>query len=129
MKKDVIKTVDVIKNRDFRSFFQLGYDEGTFDEKWLIESLSDSTIYMAYYTIAHLIKDIPIEKVDDELFDYIFLSKGKKPNIKNIEKLKEEFEYWYPVDFRNSGKDLVQNHLTFFLFNHVVYEYLKLIIY
>jgi len=90
-----------------------------FDEKWLIESLSDSTIYMAYYTIAHLIKDIPIEKVDDELFDYIFLSKGKKPNIKNIEKLKEEFEYWYPVDFRNSGKDLVQNHLTFFLFNHV----------
>jgi leucyl-tRNA synthetase len=25
-----------------------------FDEKWLIESLSDSTIYMAYYTIAHL---------------------------------------------------------------------------
>lgn len=26
------------------------------DEKWLIESLSDSTIYMAYYTIAHLLQ-------------------------------------------------------------------------
>ncbi|MBI4155452.1 leucine--tRNA ligase [Candidatus Woesearchaeota archaeon] len=90
-----------------------------FDEKWLIESLSDSTVYMAYYTIAHLIKDVPIEKVDDELLDYIFLNKGKKPNVKNIDKIKEEFEYWYPVDFRNSGKDLVQNHLTFFLFNHV----------
>lgn len=26
------------------------------DEAWLIESLSDSTIYMAYYTIAHLLQ-------------------------------------------------------------------------
>lgn len=26
------------------------------DEKWLIESLSDSTIYMAYYTIAYLLQ-------------------------------------------------------------------------
>ena len=89
------------------------------DEKWVIESLSDSTIYMAYYTISHLIKEIPIDEIDDRLFDYIFLNKGKKPKIKNIETLKEEFEYWYPVDFRNSGKDLIQNHLTFFIFNHV----------
>lgn len=26
------------------------------DEQWVIESLSDSTIYMAYYTIAHLLQ-------------------------------------------------------------------------
>ena len=26
------------------------------DEHWLIESLSDSTIYMAYYTVAHLLQ-------------------------------------------------------------------------
>ncbi|MEK6812544.1 MAG: class I tRNA ligase family protein, partial [Nanoarchaeota archaeon] len=88
------------------------------DRKWLIESLSDSTIYMAYYTIAHLIKDIPLDTIDDVFFDYLFLDKGKKPAIQNIEKLKEEFSYWYPVDFRNSGKDLIQNHLVFFLFNH-----------
>ncbi|RLI34109.1 leucine--tRNA ligase, partial [Candidatus Bathyarchaeota archaeon] len=30
-----------------------------------------------------------------------------------------EFLYWYPVDLRNSGKDLIQNHLTFFIFHHV----------
>jgi leucyl-tRNA synthetase len=29
-----------------------------------------------------------------------------------------EFEYWYPMDLRVSGKDLVQNHLTFSLYNH-----------
>lgn len=92
------------------------------DNKWLIESLSDSTIYMAYYTIAHLITEVPIDKVNDNLFDYIFLNKGKESdfNIKVIlKKMKEEFNYWYPLDFRNSGKDLVQNHLAFFIFNHV----------
>ena len=88
-----------------------------FDEDWLIESLSDSTIYMAYYTIAHKIKEMKPEELTEEFFDYIFLGKGKgKANWKT---LKEEFEYWYPHDFRNSGKDLIQNHLTFFLFNHV----------
>lgn len=88
-----------------------------FDEKWLIESLSDSTIYMAYYTIVHLIRKLNIKAINDELFDYVFLNRGK--GKKEWRKLKDEFEYWYPLDFRNSGKDLVQNHLTFFLFNHV----------
>lgn len=32
--------------------------------------------------------------------------------------MKREFEYWYPVDLRCSGKDLIQNHLTFFIYNH-----------
>ena len=87
------------------------------DEKWLIESLSDSTIYMAYYTIAHLIRNISLDKIDDDLFDYIFLNKNVKTRI-DAKHLREEFNYWYPVDFRNSGKDLIQNHLAFFIFNH-----------
>jgi leucyl-tRNA synthetase len=89
------------------------------DNKWLIESLSDSTVYMAYYTISHLIKDAPIEAVNDELFEYIFTGKGDKPNVPNIDEMRQSFEYYYPVDFRNSGKDLIQNHLTFYIFNHV----------
>lgn len=40
------------------------------DEQWLIESLSDSTIYNAYYTIAHLIQGGTL--------------KGNKPNKLNI---------------------------------------------
>lgn len=91
------------------------------DEKWVIESLSDSTIYMAYYTIAHKIRKIPLEKVNDAFFDFVLLgkeSKELKVDKKLCESLRKEFEYWYPVDFRNSGKDLIQNHLTFFMFNH-----------
>ena len=32
--------------------------------------------------------------------------------------MRREFSYWYPVDLRVSGKDLIQNHLTYFLYNH-----------
>ncbi|MEM2192520.1 MAG: leucine--tRNA ligase, partial [Candidatus Hadarchaeales archaeon] len=49
--------------------------------EWIIESLSDSTIYMAYYTIAHLIKTIPPEKLTDEIFDYIFYGRGDADKI------------------------------------------------
>lgn len=97
------------------------------DEKWLIESLSDSTIYMAYYTIAHLLCHIPAEKITDDLFDFIFYGEGtstvlaKKYDVSEtlLQKMYQEYIYWYPLDFRNSGKDLVQNHLAFFIFNHV----------
>lgn len=86
------------------------------DEKWVIESLSDSTIYMVYYTISHLIKDYPEGKIGDSFFDYILFGKGK--GDKQMDHMKKEFEYWYPFDVRSSGKDLVQNHLAFSLFNH-----------
>lgn len=96
------------------------------DEKWLIEALSDSTIYMAFYTFYHIVKEIDPEKVTDEVFDYILLGKGDisalaKKGIPEdvLKKAREEFEYWYPFTIRTSGKDLVQNHLTFCIFNHV----------
>ncbi|MDP3765709.1 MAG: leucine--tRNA ligase [Nanoarchaeota archaeon] len=102
------------------------------DDKWVIESLSDSTIQMAYGTISKYLmhsKDygFKIDKLNDEFFDYVFLGKGKIKAVekstgipkKMLEKMRKEFEYWYPFDFRNSAKDLVQNHLSFCLFNHV----------
>src|SRR3989338_10197326 len=88
----------------------------------VIEALSDSTIYMAYYTLAHLIRDENPEDIDDSLFDYVFaLNKDPPKNgkkIRSLEAMKKEFGYWYPMDFRNSGKDLIQNHLTMCIFNH-----------
>lgn len=88
------------------------------DENWLIESLSDSTAYNSYYTISHRIKELPLAEVDDTFFDYVLLGKGE-PKRAYWKELRESFTYWYPVDFRNSGKDLIQNHLAFMLFNHV----------
>jgi leucyl-tRNA synthetase len=87
------------------------------DEHWLIESLSDSTLYNAYYTIVDQLRHYPEDKITDELFDYVFLGKGTAKD-KHWEEMHTAFNYWYPVDFRNSGKDLIQNHLTFMMFTH-----------
>ena len=38
---------------------------------------------------------------------------------KIIEEMRKEFLYWYPVDLRNSAKELLPHHLTFFIFQHV----------
>lgn len=99
------------------------------DPTWLIESLGDSTIYMAYYIISKYIneKKIHVNNLTIEFFDYIFLQKGnineviEKAKIKKeiLTNIKNEFCYWYPVDLRSSGKDLVPNHLLFYLFHHV----------
>ncbi|MGE4374354.1 MAG: leucine--tRNA ligase, partial [Methanoculleus sp.] len=51
------------------------------DPTWIVEPLSDSTIYMAYYTIAHHLKEIPAENLTPEIFDYIFLGEGEPATL------------------------------------------------
>lgn len=104
------------------------------DQSQLVESLSDSTIYPAYYTIAHLLhKDIfgkekgaagvAPEDLTDDIWDWLFCRRQDIPptSIKKetLEMMRREFEYWYPLDVRISGKDLIQNHLTFLVYVHV----------
>ena len=99
------------------------------DNDWIVESLSDSVIYMAYYTISRFVNDgtVSPENLSREFFDYILLDKGDIVKAANTSKLsediintiKKEFSYFYPVDSRHSGRDLVQNHLSFFVLNHV----------
>ncbi len=87
-----------------------------FDEDWIIESLSDSTIYMAFYTIVHKIKERNIEP-SLEFFDYVFLGKGEpKPGW---EEIRQEFLYWYPNDLRHTAPAHISNHLTFFIMHHI----------
>ncbi len=98
------------------------------DPEWIIESLSDSTIYMAYYTIVNQIKkhDIEPTQLVEEAFDYIFLGIGKAREVADrtgididvLEETRKEFLYFYPLNSRHSGRDLVPNHLTFMIFNH-----------
>jgi leucyl-tRNA synthetase len=108
------------------------------DPQFLVESLSDSTIYMAYYTIAHYLhKDIfgktpglagvKPEQMKDEVWDYVFARRDLSDEIlkesgiskEALASMRREFEYWYPLDLRVSGKDLIPNHLTFFLYIHL----------
>ena len=99
------------------------------DPEWLVETLSDSTIYMAFYTLMRAIREHSIrpEQLTDEVFDYVFLGRGDPGEVAArsgldravLEEMRQEFLYWYPVDLRNSAKELVPNHLTFFIFHHV----------
>ncbi len=99
------------------------------DKEWLIESLSDSTIYMAYYILSKFINEgtLKSENITPEFLDYVLLGVGdpkevaekSKLDVTTVERIRSDFEYWYPVDLRSSGKDLVANHLLFFLFHHV----------
>ncbi|HJJ90737.1 MAG TPA: leucine--tRNA ligase [Methanocorpusculum sp.] len=92
------------------------------DPKWLFEPLSDSTIYMSYYTIAHKLLKIDPEKLTPAVFDYIFLGKEVDypfpVDMDTLMELRAEFLYWYPYNYRFSAKDLISNHLTFQLFHH-----------
>ena len=96
------------------------------DKDWIVESLSDSVIYMAYYTISRFVNDgtISAKDMSIEFFDYVFLGIGSADKVAGmtpdtVKMIRKEFLYFYPVDSRHSGRDLVPNHLTFFMLNHV----------
>jgi leucyl-tRNA synthetase len=97
------------------------------DKEWMIESLADSTIYMSYYIIAKYLDKIKAEQLKEDFFNYCLLGEGKPEHaaartgvdIGIINGIRTDFLYWYPVDMRSSGKDLIPNHLLFFLFHHV----------
>ena len=103
------------------------------DPQFLVESLSDSTIYMSYYTVAHLLHEdkfgekpgpagITAEQMTDAMWEYVlcdgpFPADAGVPEEKAAQ-LKYSFQYFYPLDIRSSGKDLIPNHLTFWIYVH-----------
>ncbi|HLD48745.1 MAG TPA: leucine--tRNA ligase, partial [archaeon] len=122
-----LNTIDWLKDKACARKSGLG-TKMPWDREWIIETLSDSTIYMAYYTIAKTIneKKINAKNLTDDVFNFVFLGKGNinkiakaaKLNRKIIMEMKKEFDYFYPVDMRNSGKDNLHNHLIFYIFHH-----------
>lgn len=105
------------------------------DPQYLVESLSDSTIYMAYYTVVHLLQGgdmygkqtgglpaVDPAALTDAVWDAIFLGEATPVDCgvpaETMAQAQREFNFWYPFDLRVSGKDLIQNHLTFCLYNH-----------
>lgn len=106
------------------------------DKKYLVESLSDSTIYQAYYTVCHFLHsdiygkvpgllNIKPEQMTDDVWDFIFCRteesdlKDNDIPLAKLQKMRREFEYFYPLDESISGKDLIPNHLTFYIYTNV----------
>jgi len=128
LRLEFINVVDWLKEKACARRSGLG-TKLPWDPDWIIESLSDSTIYMAYYIIAKYVNihNLDPNRLNDEFFDYVFLGIGDVDSIARevgvdsnlIKDIRNEFLYYYPLDSRHSGRDLVWNHLTYFIFNHV----------
>lgn len=99
-----------------------------YDKDWIIEPLSDSTIYQMLYMIMHIIRkyDIKPEKLTFKFFDYVYLNQGTKEEVLGendineefLTQAKEEIEYWNNVDFRYVGMPHMSNHLNFLIYHY-----------
>ena len=96
------------------------------DPSVMVESLSDSTIYQAYYSFAHLLhKDmfgkepgalgVKPDQLTDDAWDYVFALRDRSDVPEStipketLQTMRRHFDYWYPLDMRTSGKDLIQS--------------------
>ncbi|UCD14705.1 MAG: leucine--tRNA ligase [Thermoplasmatales archaeon] len=91
-----------------------------FKKDWIIEPISDSTLYPAYYIISNYVNQgkIATEEMTDEFFDYVFLGIGT-PKNKIWRDIKSDFDYWYPVDINLGGKEHKTVHFPVYVMNHV----------
>ncbi len=94
--------------------------EFPFKKDWIVEPISDSTLYPAYYIISKYVNDnrISSEEMNEEFFDYIFLNQGK-PKNSICNDIKSDFDYWYPVDINLGGKEHKTVHFPVFIMNHI----------
>lgn len=99
-----------------------------FDDKWIIEAISDSTLYPVYYLISLYANrgDILPEQMTEEFFDYVILGNGDRCQVSQntgistgiLEQIEQDVRYWYPLDLNLGGKEHMTVHFPAFLFNH-----------
>ncbi|MDG6220997.1 MAG: leucine--tRNA ligase, partial [Candidatus Thermoplasmatota archaeon] len=99
------------------------------DEKWIIEPISDSTLYPIYYLVSKYVNDgeLKEENLTKEFFDYVYLERGSPEEASastGVEKelllrIRRDVEYWYPLDINLGGKEHMTVHFPVFLMNHV----------
>ncbi len=92
-----------------------------FDSKWTVEPISDSTLYPAYYLVSKYVNNGQLTTADltEEFFDYVFLGKGTGKEKEEWKRIKQEFDYFYPLDMNLGGKEHKTVHFPVFLMNHV----------
>lgn len=99
------------------------------DKRWIIEPISDSTLYPIYYIVSMYENQgiIKPEQMTEAFFDHVFLGKGDASSVsestgipvETIEEVRKEVEYWYPLDINLGGKEHMTVHFPVFEMNHV----------
>lgn len=99
-----------------------------FDNNWIIEAISDSTLYPVYYLISLYANNGSLrpEQMTESFFDQVILGEGDPSAVAKetgipldlIEKIRADVSYWYPLDLNLGGKEHMTVHFPAFLFNH-----------
>jgi len=94
--------------------------EFPFKPGWIIEPISDSTFYPAYYIVAPYVNDhrLKTDDLTDAFFDFVFLGEGKA-QTRLWDEVRQDFDYWYPVDINLGGKEHKTVHFPPYVMNHV----------
>lgn len=100
-----------------------------FDPKWIIEAISDSTLYPVYYLVAPYYNSgqLELDSMNEAFFDYVLLGKGDVSEVSSstgvsvelLDRIREDVYYWYPLDINLGGKEHMTVHFPAFLKNHV----------
>ncbi|MBW3012596.1 leucine--tRNA ligase [Candidatus Woesearchaeota archaeon] len=100
-----------------------------FDEKYIIEAISDSTLYPIYYLVSLYVNEgkLKEENLTEEFFDFVYLGKGKIEDVSKkcktdkelLKKIQADVQYWYPLDINLGGKEHQRVHFPPFVMNHV----------
>ncbi len=92
-----------------------------FDKKWTVEPISDSTLYPAYYIVSKFVNNgkVKTEDLTEQFFDYVFLGKATGKEKEEWKEIRQEFDYFYPLDLNLGGKEHKTVHFPVFLMNHV----------
>jgi len=100
-----------------------------FDNSYVIEPISDSTLYPIYYLISLYVNNgvLKTEQLTEEFFDFVFLEKGDITKLSSnigvpidtIDKIRRDVDYWYPLDINLGGQEHQTVHFPTFLMNHV----------
>lgn len=98
------------------------------DPDWVIEPLSDSTLYPMLYLIKHIIarENLKQEQLTQELFDYVYLNQGNPTIISEdtqisqeiLQEMRAEVDYWRGFDLRYTASAHMSNHLTFLIYHY-----------
>jgi leucyl-tRNA synthetase len=101
-----------------------------YDKDWVIESLSDSTIYQMLYLVMGEMKRANLEasQLSVEVFDFIMLGLGNVKNVSEnsgiaidvLKHMREQVEYWKAFDFRYTAGAHMSNHLSFLIYHYAL---------
>src|SRR5690606_20254253 len=101
-----------------------------FDDSWIIEPLSDSTIYQMLYLIQNILvsENIKSQSLSSMVFDYVFLGIGNVKMISEendisenaLKEMRRQVKYCKGLDMRYTNAGHMSNHLSFLIYHYAL---------